>query len=87
LSGWPAWREFDLIGRQIAIGENARLKIVKRIVRCAATNVDPVTGIRDLAIPHTLMKIFDHADCGVYAEVVASGTIAAGNFIDLAHHK
>ena len=29
----------------------ARLKVVKRIVRCAATNVDPDTGMRDLAIP------------------------------------
>jgi uncharacterized protein YcbX len=33
VSGWPAWHEFDLIGRQIAIGESARLKAVKRIVR------------------------------------------------------
>ena len=34
--GWPAWHEFDLLGREIAIG-SARLKVVKRIVRCAAT--------------------------------------------------
>src|SRR5437868_10512812 len=26
VSGWPAWHEFDLIGRQIAIGETTRLK-------------------------------------------------------------
>ena len=57
----------------------ARLKIVKRIVRCAATNVDPDTGIRDLAIPHTLMQTFGHADCGVYGEVVAGGEIEAGD--------
>ena len=40
VAGWPAWREFDLLGRELAIG-GARLKVVKRIVRCAATNVDP----------------------------------------------
>src|SRR5215813_5436215 len=40
MQGWPAWREFDLIGQTIAIGSSARLKIVKRIVRCAATEVD-----------------------------------------------
>ena len=51
---------------EIAIGD-ARLKVVKRIVRCAATNVDPDTGIRDLAIPATLMQTFDHMDCGIYA--------------------
>jgi uncharacterized protein len=79
VAGWPAWREFELLGKQIAIGPNARLKIVKRIVRCAATNVDPDSGIRDLAIPHTLMRTFGHADCGVYGEVVAAGEIAAGD--------
>ena len=81
VTGWPAWREFDLVGQEIAIGPRARLKIIKRIVRCAATNVDPDTGIRDLAIPDTLMKSFGHADCGVYGEVVASGTIAVGDGI------
>ena len=75
VTGWPAWREFDLVGREIAIGTTARLKIVKRIVRCAATNVDPDTGIRDLTIPTTLMQTFGHADCGVYGEVVAPGDI------------
>ena len=44
VSGWPAWREFELVGRQIAIGKDAQLKIVKRIVRCAAIDVDPETG-------------------------------------------
>jgi uncharacterized protein len=76
VTGWPAWREFDLVGGEIAIGESARLRIVKRIVRCAATNVDPDTGIRDLAIPTTLMQRFGHADCGVYGEVVEAGEIA-----------
>jgi uncharacterized protein YcbX len=75
VAGWPAWREFDLVGAEIAIGA-ARLKVVKRIVRCAATNVDPATGIRDLAIPAALMNAFDHIDCGVYARVIKGGDIA-----------
>jgi uncharacterized protein len=79
VSGWQAWREFELLGKQIAVGKSARLKIVKRIVRCAATNVDPDTGIRDLTIPATLMKTFDHADCGIYAQVIAGGDIAPGD--------
>ena len=79
VAGWPAWREFDLLGEEIAIGASARLKIVKRIVRCAATEVDPATGIRDLAVPHTLMQTYGHADCGVYGEVVAAGSIATGD--------
>src|SRR5262249_18802631 len=54
VAGWPAWHEFDLVGREIALGKDARVKVVKRIVRCAATNVDPDTGLRDLVIPETL---------------------------------
>jgi uncharacterized protein YcbX len=82
--GWPAWHEFDLLGRMLAIG-NARLKVVKRIRRCAAINVDPDTAARDLNIPHTLMQRFGHGDCGVYAEVIADGTIAAGDTVMASH--
>jgi hypothetical protein len=78
VSGWPAWRELDLVGQEIAIGP-ARLRVVKRIERCAATNVKPYTGIRDMNIPKTLMQCFDHVDCGVYAEVIAAGEIAVGD--------
>jgi uncharacterized protein len=79
--GWPAWREFDLLDKEIAIGPTARLRIVKRIVRCAATNVDPATGQRDMTIPQTIMKAFGHDDCGVYGEVIAAGRIAPGDRI------
>jgi uncharacterized protein YcbX len=84
VAGWPAWHEFDLLGQELAIGE-ARLKVVKRIVRCAATNVDPATGIRDLTIPDALMGAYGHADCGVYAEVVSDGDIAAGDTLRALH--
>jgi uncharacterized protein YcbX len=80
LRGWPAWHEFDLLGRTLAIGDT-RLKIVKRITRCAAINVDPDTAARDLNIPHTLMQRFGHGDCGVYVEVAAGGEIAEGDAV------
>ena len=79
VTGWPAWHEFDLVGREIAVGKRARLKIIKPIVRCAATNVDPDTGMRDLSIPDTLLRSFGHANCGVYGEVVEAGDIARGD--------
>jgi uncharacterized protein YcbX len=81
VEGWPAWREFDLLNKEIVIGSSARLKVVKRIVRCAATEVDPDTGIRDLEVPRILMKTYDHMDCGVYAEVIEAGRIAVGDSI------
>ena len=83
VEGWPAWREFDYLGAELAIGPTARLKVIKRIVRCAATEVDPDTGIRDLAIPRTIMDTYGHADCGVYAEVIQGGAIAAGDTITI----
>ena len=82
LDGWPAWHEFDLLGRTLTVGD-ARLKVVKRTVRCAAIDVDPENGVRDLNIQNTLMLAFNHADCGVYAEVVAGGAIAAGNEVNI----
>ncbi len=82
VSGWPAWHEFDLLGQEIAIGD-VRLKVVKRIVRCAAVNVDPVTAQRDLNIPHALTQAFGHSDCGVYAQVLTGGDIAAGDAITI----
>jgi uncharacterized protein YcbX len=78
VDGWPAWHELNLVGEEIAIG-GARLKVTKRIVRCAATNVDPDTGIRDLEIPATLMRNLDHADCGIYAKVIEGGEIRIGD--------
>ena len=83
VSGWPAWHELDLVGQEIAIGAAARLAVVKRIVRCAATNVDPDTGIRDLAIPAALMATYGHADCGIYGEVVMPGEIARDDRISV----
>ena len=80
VAGWPAWHELDLLGRELTAG-GVRLKVVKRIVRCAATNVDPQTGIRDLQIPPTLMKTYNHMDCGIYAEVIGAGDIAIGDTV------
>jgi uncharacterized protein len=78
IEGWPAFEELDLVGREIALG-SARARIVKRIVRCAATNVEPSTGIRDLDIPRTLMQRLGHSDCGIYAEIVGGGQVEAGD--------
>jgi uncharacterized protein len=80
VEGWPAWSEFDLVGREITLG-STRAKIVKRIVRCAATNVEPRTGIRDLAIPKTLLQQVGHADCGIYAEILTAGAITIGDTV------
>src|SRR5882724_8786556 len=80
VEGWPAWHEFDLLDQTLAIGA-ARLKVVKRITRCAAVNVDPDTAARDLAVPQALQRRLGHNECGIYAEVIASGSVAVGDAI------
>ena len=54
---------------------------MKRITRCAAVNVDPDTGARDLAIPQALMQRFGNNECGIYAEVIAPGAVGVGDAI------
>lgn len=80
VEGLPAWDEFTWMGREIAAGE-VRFRAVKRIVRCAATNVDPASGARDMTIPASLLAAYGHSDCGIYLEVVAGGTIHVGDTI------
>jgi hypothetical protein len=82
VAGLPAWSEFDLVGKTLAIGD-ARLRIVKRIERCAATEVNPETALRDIDIPEILWRRRGDADFGVYAEVTAAGKIAEGDRIEI----
>jgi uncharacterized protein len=84
LEGLDPWAEFDLVGRILEGPAGLRLKVTKRIERCAATNVDPTTGMRDLDIPATLMRRLGHFDCGVYAEVLHGGVLAEGERLTLA---
>jgi uncharacterized protein len=75
LDGLAPWEEFDLIGREIAIGAT-RLRIEERITRCVATTFDPETGQRDADTLGALQDGFDHQDFGVYARVLGGGEIA-----------
>ena len=77
LDGLPPWAEFKWPDREIAIGP-ARLRVFARTQRCEATNVDPGSGARDMAIPATLMRTWGHEDFGIYAKVIAGGVVALG---------
>ena len=79
LTGLGPFAELDLVGRVLTSRGGVRLRVIKRTERCAATNVDPTTGLRDLAIPRALSTHLGHTDCGVYAEVLAGGRIETGD--------
>ncbi len=78
VEGMPAWLETELINRTIQVGK-VRLRVVKSIQRCAATEVDPETADRDVDVPDALFRLTGEEDCGIYAEVLTAGTIAPGD--------
>jgi uncharacterized protein len=82
LDGVPAWTEFDWVGSEIMVGR-ARLHIVSRIIRCAATTVNPATAERDLNVPAHLQQSFGHGHMGIYGEVVGSGGVVTGDTVVL----
>jgi uncharacterized protein YcbX len=82
VEGLNPWAEFDLVGQVLTTASGLRLKVTKRIERCAATNVDPETGRRDLEIPKSLMKAYGHFDCGIYAEVLSDGMLGTGDSLE-----
>jgi uncharacterized protein YcbX len=77
LDGLPPWTELDWLDNPIEIGPT-KLQVFARTQRCEATNVDPGTGARNMAIPADLMRTWGHQDFGVYAKVTAGGIVAAG---------
>ncbi len=81
-SGNPAWSEFDWVGRSLQVG-GATLRVVKRTVRCNATQVNPATAERDADPVRELRAAYGHADLGVHAEVAEGGRIAVGDTLTL----
>jgi hypothetical protein len=79
VSGLAPWAENELVDRELAGPGGLRLHVIKRIERCAATNVDPESGARDMQIPKALMKNYGHVDCGIYCRVLAGGTLGEGD--------
>ncbi len=77
IDGLAPWAEFNWLNQSIEIGD-AQLRVFARTQRCEATNVDPVTAQRDLALPAVLSRTFGHTDLGIYAKVERGGDITAG---------
>ena len=81
-SGAPAWSEFDWVGRTLQLG-GAVLRVTKRIARCPATEVNPITGERDAEPVAELRALYGHVDLGIHAEVIEGGTFEVGDAIEV----
>jgi uncharacterized protein len=77
IDGVAPWAEFGWLDKELHVGP-VQLAVFARTQRCEATNVDPATGARDMAIPASLQRSLGHADFGIYAKVVTGGELAAG---------
>lgn len=80
--GWPPFAELDLVDRTIDLGGIA-MRVLLRTRRCAATEVDPATGQRDIPVPRLIHQHFGHADMGVYAEVLSTGALGPGGSVSV----
>lgn len=78
VEGLKPWQEFDLVGREVTLGE-CRLKVIEPTIRCAATTANPATGQRDLDTLGLLESNWGHTDFGVYAQVISGGTVKLGD--------
>ncbi|HRQ56568.1 MAG TPA: MOSC domain-containing protein [Azoarcus taiwanensis] len=78
VAGGLPWQELDWVGQEIHVGE-ARLRVLEPILRCAATRANPRSGEADLDLLRPLIRLTGDAVFGVYAEVVAGGSIAPGD--------
>lgn len=82
VEGLEPWEDHAWVGKTFRIGE-ATFKGFFKIPRCAATNVNLETATRDMDIPKTLQRVYDHVDLGIYVEVSGAGTIRPGDTLSL----
>lgn len=80
IDGLAPWEEFQWLDRTIALGP-VTAQVVMRTKRCAATQVNPNSGARDLDIPRLIKQHFGHFDMGVYAQVMTDGDIEIGQSV------
>ncbi len=82
IDGIDPWSEFKWIGKEASCGD-AEVNIKERIERCAAINVDPESGERDLNLVKALDGGFGHSDMGIFVTVTHGGRIAQGDTFSL----
>jgi hypothetical protein len=80
VEGWPAWAENAMTGQTLSVGA-ARAEVLKPIVRCAATHVDPTSAERDVDLVKALFGHYGHMFCGIYLNVTESGAVQEGNVV------
>jgi uncharacterized protein YcbX len=79
----PAWIENDASAGAITLG-GAEATVIKPIVRCVATHVDPDSGEKDIDVVRSLFETYGHRYCGIYVRIVRGGRVSVGDEVALA---
>lgn len=84
LEGLSAFEDHDWVGRHIRVGEDGpEFEVLKPIVRCVATHVNPDTAERDVDLVTALWENYGHRDCGIYARIIKGGTVRMGDHLSV----
>ncbi len=90
VEGWAPWVENEWGGGADGgviltlgpkLGGDVILRGDKPITRCAATEVDPATGERDLPVVKSLFDLYGHVLTGLYCSIETGGRISRGDLI------
>lgn len=74
------WIEEDWVGREVTVGQEVRLRIIKRMKRCVMTTMSQRALAEDRRVLKTLTA--ERGMClGVGAEVVTPGTVRPGDTV------
>ena len=77
-SNGDPYRENELVGRTLRIGERLRIMVLERDPRCKMITLDPDTGREEVRVLRHVMKAHE-GTAGVYAAVLSEGVVAKGD--------
>ncbi len=86
LDGCEAHEEDTWLGREVAVGDELRVRVEMLDPRCAITTLNPDTGERDMDTPRLILgyrpDVSGNGACfGVYGSVVAPGSVSVGDAV------
>ena len=85
LDGCEAHEEDTWLGKEVAVGDELRVRVEMLDPRCAITTLNPDTGERDIDTPRLILSyrpLFRGSACfGVYGSVVTPGTASVGDTV------
>ena len=81
LEGFAPWAEEGWTGTILKTDGGAVFRTTEMTQRCAATQVNPRTAVRDANVPSSLVSHYGHSDLGIYADATEKGRAAIGDAI------